>query len=67
MAVEHKLFFNEYYRTEYDKNNKAILAKHDKKKKGLVQEKSISTDYDKSIVYEAFEPVYKDALTLSMS
>lgn len=60
LAVEHKLFFNEHYKIEYDKSNKMILGKHDKRKKGLVQEKSMSTDFDKSIIYEAFEEVYEE-------
>eukprot|EP00347_Sterkiella_histriomuscorum_P009856 403339614 len=62
LAVEHKLFFNEYYKIEYDKPNRVILGKHDKKKKGLVQEKSVSTEFDKSIIYEAFEVVYQDKI-----
>jgi hypothetical protein len=36
LAVEHKIFFNDFFRQEFDQRNKIILAKHDKRKKGLL-------------------------------
>jgi hypothetical protein len=62
--VEHKIFFNEAYRNEYERN-KLILAKNDKRKKGLLQEKGVGTDFEKAIVYEAFDIVYTDVVMLS--
>lgn len=35
LAVEHKIFFNEAYRNEYERN-KLIIAKNDKRKKGML-------------------------------
>ena len=64
LAVEHRLFFNDTFKLDYDKNNRVILGKHDKKKKGLVQEKSMSTDFEKSMIYEAFETVYSETVHL---
>lgn len=58
------MFFNDYYKIEYDKSNRVIIGKHDKRKKGLVQEKSIITDFDKSIIYEEFEIVYEDKIQM---
>ena len=64
LAVEYKLFFNEYYRNEYERN-KMIIAKYDERKKGLIQDKGIGTDFDKSILYEAFDTVYFENFKLS--
>lgn len=36
IAVEHKIFFNDHYKNDFDQRNKIILAKHDKRKKGLL-------------------------------
>lgn len=36
LIVEHRIFFNEQYRSIYDKKNKNIMAKYDKKRQGLV-------------------------------
>ena len=38
LIVEHKVFFNEQYRAVYDKKNKNIMAKYDKKRQGLVKD-----------------------------
>jgi len=32
-----------------------ILAKHDKRKKGLIQEQSTSTDFQQAAIYEAMD------------
>lgn len=64
LAVEHKIFFNEAYRNEYERN-KLIIAKNDKRKKGLLHDRALNTDFDKSIVYEAFDILYTDLLPLS--
>ena len=32
LIVEHKIFFNETYRAVYDKKNKLIMTKYDKKR-----------------------------------
>ena len=64
LIVEHKIFFNEHYRAVYDKKNKNIMAKYDKKRQGLVKDVCLSTDYDKSVIYEAFSPVYEDQVNI---
>lgn len=64
LAVEHKIFFNETLRNEYERN-KLIIAKNDKRKKGMLQDKGLATDFDKAIVYEAYDQVYMDRLPLS--
>lgn len=64
LAIEHKIYFNEIYRNEYERN-KLIIAKNDKRKKGLLHDRSMNTDFDKSIVYEAFDILYTDLLPLS--
>jgi hypothetical protein len=61
LAVEHKIFFNEAYRNEYERN-KLIMAKNDKRKQGLKQDRSLNTEFEKSIVYEAFDIIYTDVL-----
>ncbi len=64
LAVEHKIFFNEAYRNEYERN-KLPIAKYDKRKKGMLQDKALSTDFEKAIVYEAYDTIYTDMLPLS--
>jgi hypothetical protein len=54
LIVEHKIFFNEQYRSNYDKKNKMIFGKYDKKRQGLVKDVCVLTDFDKSVIYEAF-------------
>ncbi|CDW86114.1 UNKNOWN [Stylonychia lemnae] len=66
LAVEHKLFFKEQYRAVFDQSNKSILSKHDKRKKGLVQEKQVGTDFEKMIIYEAFESIYEEQIGIMM-
>jgi len=36
LAVEHRLFFNELFRQNWDARNKKIRAKHDKHLQGLL-------------------------------
>jgi hypothetical protein len=43
-----------------------LKAKHDKHLQGLIKDQSISTDFDKAIVYEAFNQVYKENFTLDI-
>ena len=38
LIAEHEVFFSEQYRSAYDKKNKNIMAKYDKKRQGLVQD-----------------------------
>ncbi len=65
LAVEHKIFFNEQNRNEFERN-KLIIAKADKRKKGgLLHDKALSTDFEKAIVYEAFDLIYTECLPLS--
>lgn len=65
LAVEHKIFFNEAYKQEYERN-KVIIAKLDKRKKGLhVQDKQLSTEFEQSIVYEAYDTVYSETMSLT--
>ena len=64
LIVEHKIFFNEQYRAGYDKKNKTIRAKYDKKRQGLVKDVSLSTDFDKSVIYEAFNEVFADQVMI---
>ena len=67
LIVEHKVFFNEQYRAVYDKKNKNIMAKYDKKRQGLVKDVCLTTDYEKSVIYEAFSPVYQDQVNIQSS
>lgn len=64
LIVEHRVFFNEQYRAVYDKKNKNIMAKYDKKRQGLVTDVSLATDFDKSVIYEAFSHVYQDRVSI---
>jgi hypothetical protein len=64
LIVEHKIFFNEVYRAIYDRKSKNIMAKYDKKRQGLVKDISVSTDYKKSVIYEAYEQVYHDQINI---
>ena len=59
-----KVFFNEYYWAVYDKKNKHIMAKYDKQRQGLVQDVALSTDYEKSVIYEAFTHVYDNQVAI---
>ena len=60
LIVEHRIFFKDQYRAVYDKKSKNIMAKYDKKRQGLVRDVELATEFDKSVLYEAFEPVYED-------
>ena len=64
LIVEHKIFFNEQYRAVYDKKNKNIMAKYDKKRQGLVKDVCLTTDYEKSVIYEAFSHVFEDRVSI---
>ena len=46
LAVEHRCFFNELYRQNWDARNKLIKARHDKVKQGLVSEKALTTELE---------------------
>jgi len=67
LIVEHKIFFNEHYRSVYDKNNKKIMAKYDKKRQGLVRDMALSTEFEKSVIYEAYEPVFQEEVSIASS
>lgn len=65
LAVEHKIFFNEAYKQEYERN-KVIIAKLDKRKKPMyVQDKLLETDFERAIVYEAHDQVFSETLVLA--
>ena len=64
LAVEHRLFFNELYRQNWDQRNKMIKAKHDKHLQGLLTDVQTETDFEKAIVYEAFTQVYSEQFGL---
>ena len=58
LVVEHRCFFNEIYRINWDQRKKMILMRHDKRKQGIVKDIETLTDFDKSLMYEAFSEVY---------
>ena len=60
LIVEHKIFFKEEYRAIYDKKNKNIRAKYDKKRQDLHRDVSLATDYETAVIYEAFSEVFND-------
>ena len=65
LAVEHRIFFNDYYRSIYERNKK-FNPNADKKKKGLVFDKKISTEFEKAIVYEAYDVIFaEDSFNIS--
>ena len=64
LITEHKIFFSENYRSVYDKKNKNIMAKYDKHRQGLVRNVKIETDYQTSVIYEAFITVYEEQITI---
>jgi len=64
LIVEHKIFFNQQYRAVYDKKNKNIMAKYDKKRQGLLKDVALDTDFEKSVIYEAYDEVYRGVVLL---
>ena len=44
LAIEHRCFFNELYRQNWDARNKLIKARHNKITQGLVAEKGLTTE-----------------------
>jgi len=65
LAVEHRIYFNEYYRSIYEKNKK-FHPNAEKKKKNLVIDQKLGTDFEQSIVYEAYEVIYaEDSYTVA--
>lgn len=45
LVVEHRCFFNELQHKKWDKQNKLIIARHDKRKQGLLKDCETITDY----------------------
>lgn len=45
LVVEHRCFFNELQHKKWDKQNKLILARHDKRKQGLLADCETITDF----------------------
>jgi hypothetical protein len=45
LIVEHRIFFNEEYRAVFDKKNKNIMAKYDKRRQGLLKDSRIQTEF----------------------
>ena len=64
--VEHRCFFNEITQQKWDAKNKLILARHDKKKQGLMADAETITEFEKSIMYEAFFDVYVGEVILPL-
>ena len=64
LIVEHKIFFKEEYRAIYDKKNKNIRAKYDKKRQDLHRDVCLATDYKTAVIYEAFTEVYQDQIAI---
>ena len=58
LVVEHRCFFSELVHKKWDSRNKLIIARHDKRKQGLIADCETITDFDKGIMYEAFFDVY---------
>ena len=58
LVVEHRCFFNDILPKKWDSKNKLIIARHDKRKQGLINDFGTITDFEKSIMYEAFFDVY---------
>ena len=58
LVVEHRCFFTELQHKKWDSRNKLIIARHDKRKQGLLTDMETITDFDKSIMYEAFFDVF---------
>jgi hypothetical protein len=67
LAVEHRCFFNELYRQNWDARNKLIKARHDKIKQGLVAESGIMTDLTQSQLYEGFTNVFQTETSIPVS
>lgn len=59
LAVEHRIFFGEYYRNIYEKN-KMIFPKNDRRRRGQHQDQGTVTEYEKAIVYEAYEVIFSE-------
>mgnify|MGYP003342571108 CR=1 FL=1 len=57
--MEHRIFFNEYYRSIYERNKK-FNPNTDKKKKGLIVDQKLSTDFEMAIVYEAYDVIFAE-------
>lgn len=66
LVVEHRCFFNEMVHKRWDPRNKLIIARHDKRKQGLIADCETSTDFEKGIMYEAFFDVYVGDATLPL-
>lgn len=66
LAVEHRCFFNELYRQNWDSKNKRIKLRLDKKKQGLVTDSQTETDFDQATLYEAFIDVYAGDVSLPL-
>jgi len=67
LTVEHRCFFNELYRQNWDARNRKIKARHNKFKQGLVQSVQCITDYPQSVLYEGFENVFDKEITLDLA
>jgi hypothetical protein len=46
LTVEHRCFFNELYRNNWDARNKKIKARHNKFTQGLLKEQACMSDFD---------------------
>lgn len=58
LVLEHRCFFNEVVRTNWDNKKKKILMRHDRRLQGIVKDVETTTDFDKALCYEAYSVVY---------
>jgi hypothetical protein len=66
LVVEHRCFFSESFRSNWDRNSKKILMRHDRKLQGIVKDAETLTDLEKSLCYEAFTIVYESEFFLPL-
>jgi hypothetical protein len=58
LVLEHRCFFNEVNRSNFDSKKKKILMRYDRRLQGMVKDVEIATDYEKALCYEAYSVVY---------
>ena len=65
LAVEHRCFFNQKYRKTWDVNKK-VKDRHNILKQGLCKQIGTETDFEKSIIYEAYDEVFAETVALNL-
>jgi hypothetical protein len=56
------MFFNDDHRQVYDRKSKSIMAKYDKRR--LLRDVALVTEFEKSVLYEAFVVVYEEVIQI---